>query len=218
MLPFDPETLHALHGRHLTDLAPAVALAWLGALALLASAFLPRDGRAPRAGWIGALLLALLWGWTAWAWFDRALAPLFFAAGFFAALFGLQALLLAEEGLLRGRLLLRFAGGMRGWGGVLLALYGLAGHALLHLAAGGAWPDLPLLGLAPGPLALFTLGLLLLVPPPARIWPLAIVPLLWCLLAGIQAWGIGMPADYVQPLLGLAALVLLCLPRQRRQD
>ena len=71
-----------------------------------------------------------------------------------------------------------------------------------------------LVGLAPGPTALFTLALLLLAPgrPP---WLLMALPLAWCGLAGVRAWALDLPADWPLPVLALT-LVLLALWRGPR--
>lgn len=227
MLPFDAETLFALQAQVFREHGWLAALAALLALLLLLlSVPGPMTARLrfqPR-NWYDrsvAFLLALAWLWIALGYFLAVLGPLFFAAPLLALLFGVQAVLLVWQGLFRGGLALRFRPDLRGWAGMGLALFALAGPALLHgLAAREAylgWQGVPLLGLAPTPLALFTLALLLLGAQGRQSAAiLAVVPVLWCLLAGVQAWALEMPQDLPAPVLALAAFVLLLVFPGRR--
>jgi hypothetical protein len=83
---------------------------------------------------------------------------------------------------------------------------GLVGHG---------WRSLRVVGLAPGPTAAFTLGMLLLTVgrPPLR---LAVIPLLWTLVAGATAWILAIPQDLVLPAAGLGAFALI-LGKNRRE-
>jgi len=225
MLPYDAETLFALQAQLNHDHAWLVALGTLLAVAVLLLAVPgPMADRLQfRPGkWYDrsvSFLLILLWLWVGHGYFMTALGPLFFAAPLLALLFGLQAVLLAWTGLVRGRLALRFRPDLSGWAGMALALYALVGPALLHWLAGRelflGWFGMPLFALAPTPTALFTLALLLLATRGRRMAHLAVVPVLWCLLAGLQGWALDMPQDLVPPVLAVAAFALLLARGER---
>ena len=54
----------------------------------------------------------------------------------------------------------------------------------------------------PCPTTIFTAGLLMLAAP--RSWTLSIVPVIWSLVGGSAAFFLGVPADYVLPIAGIA--------------
>ena len=95
---------------------------------------------------------------------------------------------------------------------------------LLLMGAATAWPALSLalqrplwqaevVGLAPDPTVLLSLGLLLTLQP-ARLGALLLVlPLAWCLFSGATLWALAQPHAMVLPLAGAAALARLVLRR-----
>ena len=90
--------------------------------------------------------------------------------------------------------------------GLALAVAALAGYPLIDGLAQPGWLGLRLVGVAPAPTVLFTLGLLLMAAHPPR--HLLILPLLWSLLAGYTGWRLGVPADALLPVLATLALAL----------
>ena len=72
-----------------------------------------------------------------------------------------------------------------------------------------------MVGLAPGPTAVFTLGLLLLTARPHAAPP-RVIPLLWTLVAGATAWILAIPQDLALPVAGLGGFALI-LWKNRRQ-
>lgn len=90
--------------------------------------------------------------------------------------------------------------------------YAMLAYPLLGLVAGMRYPALPMFGITPCPLTLFTLGLFVLACP-ALPWALVVVPLLWSLVGGSAAFLLGVPQDW--PLLA-SGLVVLPLLRLRR--
>jgi len=90
-----------------------------------------------------------------------------------------EALLALWLGTVRGRL--TFAA-ERGAGiGIALYVYALALHPLLVLVAGRPLQAAEVVGIAPDPTAIATLGLLSLAPRRGGTLPLIILPILWCL-------------------------------------
>jgi hypothetical protein len=121
----------------------------------------------------------------------------------FAALFVVQAALLFWAGAVRGRL--SFAPQRNAWTvvGVLLVAYSLlyAGiNAVQHLT----WSRIPTFGV-PCPTTIFTAGLLMFAR--GRLWLVSVVPLIWSVVGGSAANLLGVRADYVLPIAGLALAI-----------
>jgi Family of unknown function (DUF6064) len=208
MLPFTADTLFAAvaqYNRALWPLPPIALL--LGLAAVLLTVRPVRDGSR-----LIAAYLAAAWLWCGLGWHMLHVARLDFAAPLYGAVFVLQGLLLLWIAA-RGRLAFRFRGGLTGWVGLALAMLALA-WPLVDRLAGLDWQEERVVGLAPTPTTMLTLGLLLLVASRAP-WPLAIIPLLWSLIAGATAWMLWIPQDLVLPLAGLVAAVLLAWKSRR---
>jgi hypothetical protein len=211
MLPFTAEILFSSFGQYnralwpLPILAPALALA----IVLLALRPVRHGARA-----IGALL-ALAWLWVGVGHQFLHLAALDFAAPVYGALFVLQGLLLAWTGVVRDRLAFGFRADLFGWCGLALALAAAVAWPLADGLLGHSWQSVRVAGLAPGPTAAFTLGVLLLTTSRAPLH-LALIPLLWTLVAGATAWVLAIPQDLPLPVTGVAGVALI-LWKNRRQ-
>ena len=162
---------------------------------------------------VTAVVLALFWLWTGVVFHGQEFALLNWAAPACAALFVLQALLVLWTGVVRGRLQLRLSGGIRGAVGGLLVALAIAGYPLFDHFAGQGWPAVRLFPVAPAPLAVFTLGMLLFARPRPPLHLVAI-PLLWTLIHGWVAYEVALPVELVAPAAGvLATGVALIRPR-----
>lgn len=219
MFAYTAEVLFALLAHYNAAIWPAQIVACLLAGLVLVHAVRPFGAWADR---LAGAALAAFWLWTALAFQIARMAAIDFTAPFVAPVFLLQGLLLAWAAARRNPVAFRFRRDAAGWPGLALALYGLAGYPLVLWRAGHGWPHTPLVGVTPGPTTLFTLGMLLLVAgrTPFR---LVAIPLLWSLAAGVTAWWLRMPEDYVLPAAGIAALCLILLKnrqasRQRRRS
>ena len=163
------------------------------------------------------MILAAAWAWTGAVFHGRTFAAIDFMAPVYAGLFLLQALLLVRSGVLRGRIAPRggFAAlGLPGWAGLALLAYAIAGYPLLAAVVGDGVASIPVVGLAPGPTAVLTLGMLVLADGRTPLH-LALVPVLWSLIAGATAWTLGVPEDLVLPLFGLGSLALIIWKNRR---
>ena len=155
------------------------------------------------------LAAALAWAFVAWAFHWQRYAPINWAASWFATGFGVQALLLACEGL-SSRQLKMESGDGRGLTGDLLLAAALL-YPLLALATGRPLWQSEWVGLMPEPTVLATLGLLLCLRG-ARNWLLLPLPLLWCAIAGATLWTLKSPGWYLMPLAGVLALLAALIP------
>lgn len=206
-VPYSLEQYLALLRTMNQALWPAFFVAYTLGLAAVILAWLPR----PWASRAVAGILALFWLAGGLVYQLAYLTKLFPAAYVFTGLFVLQALLLAWEGVVRGRL--EFAPRKDGFmvmGGLALLL-ALVGHPLLSAYLGHPWPLMALLGLTPCPTVIFTLGMLLWTKGRLPKHLLA-VPVLWSFLGFILAVELGLREDVVLLVAGLASASLL-LPR-----
>ena len=157
-------------------------------------------------------VLVLLWLWIGvvyHALFFRAINP---AAIAFAALFVLQAGLLAWFGLARRRVTFRAPAGAAGATGVVLMTYALLVYPLLGWMIGHRYPAAPTFGL-PCPTTIFTFGLFLWAERPfPRV--LLVIPAVWSVIATLAAFEMGMVEDF--GLVPAAILAIGLMPWRRR--
>ncbi|WP_018167920.1 DUF6064 family protein [Thioalkalivibrio sp. ALMg9] len=209
MLPFEASTWLAILGQYNTAIWPLHGIGAL--LALVAVGLVVPGSRA--AGRVIGLLLGVLWIWTGVAFFGGSLAPFHFASEWLAGVFVAQGLMLVFALTLMGQARFGWPGRLGGGAAMVVIAHAFVGYPLLDAAlAETPWTQLQYVGVAPGPVMLLTLGLLLLVPsrPPLV---LAIIPLLWALVTGYMAWGLGQWLEFLPAALGVGAFVLLLLRR-----
>jgi hypothetical protein len=212
MLPFTAETLFSDFAQYNRALWPLPVLAsGLGLAAILLTLRPLRGGDAA----IG-VLLAAGWLWTGIGYHILHFATINFAAPIYGAFFTLEGLLLAWSGVLRRTLSFRFRADPFGWAGLALALAALVLWPIADGLSGHGVGSMRVVGLAPTPTAAFTLGLLLLIEGRAPI-RLAIVPLLWAVVAAATAWILGIAQDLALLAAGLGALFLMLWKNRRRR-
>ncbi len=229
MLPYDSDVLFATFAQDNRAVFPAQLIAIALALGIVALAIWPRAWAARFVGaalglrFVGIALaarfvgvaLATTWAWVGAAWHLTQFAPINFAAPLYGGLFIAEAALFAWTGGVRGRLSLRFQADARGWVGLGLAAYGLIAYPVIFLALGDGCQGTPLVGLAPVPTTLFTLGVLLLVEGRTP-WHLLAIPLAWSLIDGATAYVLGTLEDLVLPAAGIVVVGLVGWRRWRR--
>jgi Family of unknown function (DUF6064) len=212
MLPFTAEILFSSFEQYNRALWPLPIVAPALALVALALALRPvRHG--DRA--IGALL-ALAWLWVGLGYFILHFAAFDFVAPIYGVLFIFQGLLLGWSAVVRGRLAFRFTRDLFGWCGLALALAAALAWPLAHALLGQGWASARVVGLAPGPTAACTLGMLLLCAGRTPLH-LAVIPLLWTLIAGAMAWILSMPQDLALPAAGVGAFALMLWKNRREK-
>lgn len=172
-----------------------------------------------------ALLLALAWAHTGWAFVLQRYAPINWAAGPLALGFAWQALALVLLAVAGAHALAAHAApaptplrGARRIGGVLMLAAALLLHPLLAWAAGRAPAQAELFGLAPDPTAMASLGWLLWCGPlrhaavALALWAL---PVAWCLLSAATLWTLGSAQALVPAVAAGVAALLLRAPAAR---
>jgi hypothetical protein len=204
-LPFTTEQFFDLFAAYNAATWPALAVLWLASVVvcvLLLSARHP-PGRAISA------LLAAHWLWSGLVYHGAFFTRINPAAWVFAALFLLQAALFFRTGVIQRRLSFarrRGAWSVAAW---LLVAYSLAYPAINVVEHASVW-RIPTFGV-PCPTTIFTAGRLMLAAPAS--WRLSIIPIIWSVIGGSAAFLLGVRADYVLPIAGLALAVFLAQPR-----
>lgn len=191
--PFTREQFFDVFRAYNAALWPAAVVLWLCAAAVAVMHW--RGRRDHRT--FGAL--ALLWAWSAVAYHAAYFTRINPAAWLFAALFLVEAALLAHEGLIARRL--RFNSRQTIWtrAGWILVAYALAYPALASVGHVAPW-HAPTFGV-PCPTTLFTAGVLLLTT--SGSWRLSIIPVLWSLIGGTAAVLWHVRADVMLPIAGI---------------
>ncbi len=205
-LPFTVEAFLQVFARYNDATWPVVIGLWMMSVAALAAVALVPGARSSGAA---TAVLVALWCWGGVAYHATYFTSINPAAWGFAALFVVEAGLLAWYGLVRDRLVFGTAAPTYRGGGFALALYALA-YPALNLIAGHTYPASPTFGV-PCPTGIFTIGLFLTTPtrPPVAV---VIVPLLWSLIGGSAALLLGVTTDYV--LLVCAVLLIVDLAQK----
>jgi Family of unknown function (DUF6064) len=108
------------------------------------------------------------------------------------------ALLRSEPRFIRGQ-------GLRAWLGWALIAYSTLIYPLIGVAGHG-YPAMPMFGITPCPVTLFSLGVLLLAQQPVSR-RLLVIPLVWALVGGSAAFLLAVPQDGL-----LMASALLVVP------
>lgn len=154
-----------------------------------------------------SLSLALVWGWVGYSFLLQFYADLNWAGYWFAWAFFVQALVLAiiivsvqDNHTTRAPL---------HWLGLLIGATGL-GWPLLTWIGRDGWSQVEMIGIHPDPTAVFTLGLGLLMVSGWRLWLMATIPLLWCLISGLTLGVLDLPqAELLYGIVGIMIVAML---------
>jgi len=206
MLPFTREAFLAVFAAYNDAVWPAQIAAYLLAIAAVGLILRPSSG----GGRSIAAILALMWAWTGLAYHVAFFAAINRPAFAFGALFVVQAALLVWYGVVNDRLRFGFDGSPAAWIGAAFVLYATLVYPLLSMATGHVWPALPMFGITPCPVTIFTFGMLLMTT--ARVPRVVLaIPFLWSLIGGSAAVLLSVQADWLLLASGVAAIVLLML-------
>jgi multidrug transporter EmrE-like cation transporter len=156
-------------------------------------------------------LLAAGWLWTGIAFLAKRYATINWSAAYFAWVFGIEAALLLLLGVARSDVFFERPADPRGRVGLVLFFVAIA-YPLLDPFLGRGWKGCQFFLLCPDPTAIGTLGLLLCARG-RRVWPLMIVPVLWCLYTAIFLLAMKSPEWFVAPLAAGLAVIATRFPR-----
>ena len=164
--------------------------AWPGQVLMLAAGLLLlwlALRRRANAGRIVALVLAVAWLWVGWAFHWQRYASINWAAAYFAAAFGMQAVLLLVAGVRADALNAPGVNSRMRRTGLAIAVAGVLLYPMIAAATGRPWTQAEVAGLMPEPTALATIGLLLATAQRYRSW-LLVIPVLSLALGWMTAW------------------------------
>lgn len=210
MLPFSRDRFLAVFATYNHAIWPWEIVAYvLGIIAV--AAFVRQCSAASR---IVAGVLALMWGWTGIAYHWLFFAQINRAAFVFGALFVVQGGFLAYAGVIRNQIALQPERGIAAWVGGGLVAYAAILYPLIGLMTGHAYATLPMFGVTPCPVTLFTFGILLFASNRLPRW-LLVIPFLWSLIGGSAAVLLGIAQDWLLPVSGLIAIRLIIRHERR---
>ena len=207
MLPFTVDDFFSVFAAYNRAIWPAQVVAYALGLVALAAAW--KGGVWGRR--VAAIVLGVFWLWNGAIYHFAFFAQINPAAYAFAALFLMQGLLfLCVAGVASDRLFPNppTAGWRRSVALGLIAYAAVVYELLSHLQGHG-WPHAPILGVAPCPTTIFTIGILILLGQPQPIWLVAI-PLVWAVIGSTAAVLLAVREDLA--LLAAAILAAALLP------
>lgn len=134
-----------------------------------------------------SLTLAILWLWVGLVFGILVFGPVpVVMAGIelpgtwylFGGIFTIHGIILLYFGVIKDTVSITWNPGPRQFIGLILILFGLIVYPLVGFATGRVFPEYPIFGIAPCPVAAFTIGLLLWSDERPSL-PLAIIPIFW---------------------------------------
>jgi hypothetical protein len=200
-MPFTVEQFLAVFARYNEAIWPLQVVA-LGAGIALVVLVLRRGGASHRAV---LPVLAAMWLVNGIGYHGLYFARINPLAIAFAAVFVVQAVLLAGAAVRNPGLRFGARRDRVAVAGLVLAVFAVAFYPLLGVLAGQRWPAVPAFGVAPCPTTIYTIGLLLMAPWERVKW-LMVVPGLWAGIGGSAAILLRVPQD-VALLASLAVLI-----------
>lgn len=205
-LLFSPRVYWRLFELHNAALWPLQILALIIGTLLLALVLHPRKG----SDRLIAAMLAAAWIVVGWAFLMIRFAPVNWAVVYVMPAFMLQALLLLLLGTVTGHLRFRAGTGPPQVVGLALFIYALFLHPFAAPLFGRPFEAAEIVGIAPDPTAIATLGLLLTASTTRLTWLLLPVPLAWCLISAATLFAMNAPDAWI-PFAAAAIAILSCL-------
>ena len=204
MLPFTPEQFLGVFVNYNDVIWPIQIAAYvLGAISI-ASLF--RRTRASDR--VIAGILAAMWLWTGVAYHALSFSVINKAAYIFAALFIVEGCYLVYAGVYRDQIRFGLRPLLATAVGISLMAYTAIAYPLIGVATGHRYPEMPMFGVTPCPVTIFTFGMLLLTLRPVPSW-LFVIPFVWSLIGGSAAILLNVPQDWLLLVSGFIASPLM---------
>jgi hypothetical protein len=201
-LMFSPRVYFRLIERYNQALWPLQLVFIAGALALLVPAALHPS----RVRIAVPPIFALAWAFCAWQFLWLRYASINWAMSYAAAAFFIEAGLLVLTALVAREP--TPLGGLRHYGGIGLAVFGLLAYPFIALLAGRSPASAETFGMMPDPTVATSLGAMLMVGQ-RRLWLLLPIPITWCAYSGLTLWAMEDLGALAPFAVILATLVLL---------
>ena len=211
MPPFTREVFLANFATYNEAIWPLQLLAFgLGAAALLTIFW-----RTALSDAIVTACLALMWLWTGVMYHGVYFSAISTPAYAFGVMFIVQSVLLMFAGLIQRNLRFGYRNDWESWWGLALIGYAAVIYPLIGLLTGHAYPHMPMFGVTPCPVTIFTFGCLLLTTARVPKW-LLIIPFIWSLIGGSAAFLLGVVPDWLLLVSGIITVPLLIVRDKER--
>jgi hypothetical protein len=214
MLPFTSEQFRSVFVEYNNSIWPAQIAAYLlGGVAVALLFRKTREGDRVIAG-----ILAMMWLWTGVGYHGLSFSSINKAAYIFAVLFILQGCYLLYAGVYRCQMRFGLRPGLPTVIGGAFVAYAATIYPVIGVAIGHAYPEMPMFGVTPCPVAIFTFGLFLLTVRPVPRW-LFVIPFVWSLIGGSAAILLQVPQDWLLLVSGAITVPLVVFrDRQTIED
>jgi hypothetical protein len=153
-------------------------------------------------------ILAAMWLWTGVAYHALSFSVINKAAYIFAALFIVEGCYLVYAGVYRDQIRFGLRPLLATAVGISLMAYTAIAYPLIGVATGHRYPEMPMFGVTPCPVTIFTFGMLLLTLRPVPSW-LFVIPFVWSLIGGSAAILLNVPQDWLLLVSGFIASPLM---------
>jgi hypothetical protein len=130
------------------------------------------------------------------------------AAYIFAALFIFQGCYLIYAGVYRDQIRFGLRPVIATGVGISFVVYAVIVYPLIGVATGHRYPEMPMFGVTPCPVTIFTFGMLLLTLRPVPSW-LFVIHFVWSLIGGSAAILLNVPQDWLLLVTGFIASPLM---------
>lgn len=204
MLPFTSEQFLGVFVNYNNAIWPIQIAAYVLGAVSIASLF--RRTRASDR--VIAGILAAMWLWTGVAYHALSFSVINKAAYIFAALFIVEGCYLVYAGVYRDQIRFGLRPLLATAVGISLMAYTAIAYPLIGVATGHRYPEMPMFGVTPCPVTIFTFGMLLLTLRPVPSW-LFVIPFVWSLIGGSAAILLNVPQDWLLLVSGFIASPLM---------
>ena len=123
----------------------------------------------------------------------------------FGSMFAIHGIILLYFGVIKDTTSYSWKPGSRHFIGLFIIVFGLVIYPFVGVLTGRVFPEYPVFGIAPCPVTLFTIGLLLWSDKKPSL-PLVAIPIFWALMGIVPVLFYGVYADIVTILAGIIAL------------
>lgn len=209
-LPFTTAQFFAVFGAYNSAIWPLPIIVYAAALPAVALLFRPR----PATDRAISIVLAAMWAFAGMVYHWGFFYPINDAALLFGLAFVAQAAIFLVLGAMRRQLHFGWRGTPRCVVGAGLIFYSMVVYPAVGWALDHAYPNLPLFGVAPCPILIFTFGCLLMLQSPVAWWVI-VIPIAWSIIGGSAAVLLNVPQDLMLPVGGILTVGLLAKARPR---
>ena len=160
-------------------------------------------------------ILATFWAWTGVAYHIVNFSEINKAAYVFGALFLVQAILLLLAAFQSNKLTFQLSFTASAVIGAIFIAYAMVVYPFLNYMFGHVYPKMPVFGVAPCPVTIFTFGLLLWIKEKIPLYVVAI-PFLWSLIGVSAAIQLKIVEDYGLVVAGIVGTALIIVNNRNK--